>query len=65
MVVSGSDAPAVFHAIEETLDFVAGGVEGLVNRMLDAAVLLRGYLGGAAAGADLIAYGIAVIAPIA
>ena len=61
MIVSRGDAPAVLEAVEEALDPVAGGVERPIDRVLDGPVLLGRNLRPAAAGADLVANGVAVI----
>ncbi len=39
MIVAGSDAAAVFEAVDASLDAVSQGVKGAVDRVLDAAVL--------------------------
>jgi hypothetical protein len=40
MIVAGGDAAAVLEAADEALDAVAQGVDGAVDRVLHAAVLL-------------------------
>lgn len=62
MVVAGGDTPAVLEFVEETLDAVAHGVEGVVDAVLDTAVTFGGDLGRAAAGSNFVADRIAVVA---
>jgi hypothetical protein len=40
MIVAGSDPAAVFEAVDEALDAVAQGVDGAIDRVLHATVLL-------------------------
>lgn len=62
MVVSGGDASAVLEQIEEALDPVRGRIRGAVDRVLDMAFLLGGDLGRETPGANLVPYGVAVVA---
>lgn len=62
MVVSGRHAPAFLEPVEEPLDLVAHRIEGAVDGVLDLAVALGWDLGGGAAGAELAADVIRVVA---
>jgi hypothetical protein len=64
MVVAGGDAAAVLEAVDEALDAVAQGIEGAIDRMLDAAVLLGRDFGNSAARENVLADGIAVVAAV-
>ena len=64
VVVSGRDAAAVLEPVDELLDAGTQGVEGAIDGMLHATVLLRGNFGCAAAAADVVADGVTVVASV-
>ena len=62
VVVSGCDPPGFLEAVEEPFDPVAQGVERSVDGVLDLAVPLCRYLGDGAAGAQVAADVVSVVA---
>lgn len=61
MIVSCSDAPATFDAVEKTLYPVSHRIRGPVCYMLDMPILLGGYFGHAAPGTNVVPDGIAMV----
>ena len=64
VVIASGNAAAVLEAIDEALDAIAQGVDGAIDRMLDATVLLGPYLGQSTMGDKLLTDGVAVATPI-
>jgi len=61
VVVAGGDATAVLETVDEALDAVAQGIEGAIDRMLDAAVPLGRDFGSSAARENVLADSVAVV----